>query len=1367
MNSPHNDSTGLNSSAEPPLSSHLRHALKDVQHLLLEFSQGEDFLDKMRMAFGTEFDLAQAETLIDQITAGELPWTLSLVPGSAINHARGAFAAETNTIYLSHELVTEEANSTLITDVVLEEMGHFFDANVNTVDSPGDEGAIFSALVQNNDLDDSALQALYVEDDRVVIELDGQTIELEQAVAGINPAFDLIGLTQMRNDPRFAGIDGSGFNVAVIDTGLDASHPLIQPNFTAFDDFVYGRTVPYDLDSHGTHVAGIVGARNENIGVAPDVGLIGLQVFTEIPGRSRPGAYLPDQVEALNWVLQNHQQYNIVAVNMSLGSGFYTSEAEVPYNPTLRLIDQLEQAGVTVVVAAGNEYQFRDNPLNTIPNEAPNLAAPAIYGTLAVGAVWQDSEALGWYSGQQLAGADRLTVFSQRLDAPNMLFAPGALINSTVPRGGFERFPGTSMAAPHVAGVVALMQEAASQFGGRRLAPSEIVSILRSTADIIFDGDDEQDVVENTNIFYPRINVFRAIEAIYDQFQQIGGGSGDPNGTIQGAFLGPRLTGAPVTPVFGSIGIDGGTVPVGDTDVDIIRFEVLAPGTVTLEVASNSNAPQDFDSILRLFDQNGTQLAFSDDDGVGLFSEIETFLNPGIYYAGVSGFGNANYNPNIAGSGVSGATGNFELRFSLNNADPNGLINGATDVFLRSSRDPLTFDGLIGADYGAPVGVADVDLFRIEVPDNGTLLIDIDTPYETGFVDSFLRLFDENGNELFFPTGTPFESDDTLSFDRVGNPTEFTDARFPNLTFSDPVDRSFFQGHTTDSFLGALVERGSVYYIGVSDFFNQDYNPNNLDSRLDAGAGGRYQITVDFVNNDLNGSIDQAISTAALPIVNQPGLIGFDGDPLTGNILEVGDKDVDFVKINSPISGILEIDIDSYADPSLLPSGNPVDTVVLVFDGSGNLLAVNDDSDSLDPLLQLPISAGMDYYVAVTGYGNDNFDPFALGSGSSGDTGEYIFNSRILPAGSAVLLTDNTLGNGAVVNVSSGTDLFGNIGSDGTFAVGAADIDFYRFTTNTSRVVDVRVSNRTTVSPGSTGADTFLRVFDAAGNEIVFNDNESSSTRGSFAQFWANAGQVYYLGVNGFSSQARRYDPLTGSGAADGSQGNYFLSIAAGSSLGNDDLVGTADDDSIFGRSGDDRLSGQAGNDSLYGGAGNDMLLGGTGNDVLFGRDGDDTLYGQDGSDRLIGGSGNDVLLGGDGSDRLIGRSGSDRLSGSTGDDWLYGGSGNDILLGGLGNDRLVGGAGNDMLNGGSGNNRLIGWSGRDIFVISRGGSRDLVLDFQDGIDRIGLAGRLSFSNLTIVDAGRNTVIRDARSPLLMLLGVDANDIDHRDFVAS
>ncbi|GFE69304.1 pre-peptidase C-terminal domain-containing protein [Chroococcus sp. FPU101] len=687
------------------------------------------------------------------------------------------------------------------------------------------------------------------------------------------------------------------------------------------------------------------------------------------------------------------------------------------------------------------------------------------------------------------------------------------------------------MASPHVAGAVALMQEAALQFGGRLLAPSEVVEIMRGTADSIYDGDDEDDNVQNTNVSYPRLNVYRAITEIKNRFGNItppppGGGSGDANGTFVGAIIGPTLDGSPVNPILGSIGIDGLSTNIGNTDVDIYRFQLVSPGNVTIALGTNPNNPADFNTQLRLFDSNGAEIAFNDDNGTNTFSTIQAALNTGTYYVGVSGFNNRSYNPSVAGSGVGGETGNYSLQFSLNNADPNGLLSGAVDVNLGSTQDPLVFDGLIGADYGVPVGVADVDLFKIVVPDNGTLFVDIDTPYNNDYVDSFLRVFDENGNLLV-------DSDDDLSYDRAGNLTEFTDFSYPNLVFEDPFDRQFFNGHETDSFVAGTVDRGDVYYIGVSDYFNSDYDPTTLNGRRNSGDGGQYQLNVTFVNNDLNGSITQAISDTSLPIVNRAGTIGADGDPVTGGLSDVGDKDVDFVKVRSASTGILEIDIASSIS-------NPIDSVAFIYDANGNQLALDDDRSSLDlnPLIQYPIAANQDYYVAVTGYGNNNFDPFALGSGTGGDTGEYTFNSRLRPLSDVIVLSDNAVNYGAVQTLSFYQKLFSELGKDNGLVTGATDVDIYRFTPNITGKVEIRVD-----ANEEFGADTFLRLFDINGNELAVNDNEASNIRGSVLRVDLFAGTPYVIGVNGASLEARNYDPITGAGGAAGSEGTYNIIV--------------------------------------------------------------------------------------------------------------------------------------------------------------------------------------------------------------------------------
>ncbi len=141
------------------------------------------------------------------------------------------------------------------------------------------------------------------------------------------------------------------------------------------------------------------------------------------------------------------------------------------------------------------------------------------------------------------------------------------------------------------------------------------------------------------------------------------------------------------------------------------------------------------------------------------------------------------------------------------------------------------------------------------------------------------------------------------------------------------------------------------------------------------------------------------------------------------------------------------------------------------------------------------------------------------------------------------------------------------------------------------------------------------------------------------------------------------------------------------------------------------------------------------------------------------------MLRGGDGSDRLIGAAGDDTLEGGTGADELLGQAGRDSLVGGDGSDQLVGGDGNDTLRGGIGRDRLRGDQGRDIFVLERGSGFATILDFQDGIDRLGLAGAIAIENLTINAQGSSTtVIKIQGDTLARLEGIPASLITADDF---
>src|SRR6476661_11055764 len=114
----------------------------------------------------------------------------------------------------------------------------------------------------------------------------GVSCEVLEVRALLSAAADITQLTALRADPTYAGVDGSGVGVAVIDSGVFAAHPDLANNFVAWFDAV---TTPatagpdtniadaFDPDGHGTHVAGTVASTNTDIGVAPAADLVAIR----------------------------------------------------------------------------------------------------------------------------------------------------------------------------------------------------------------------------------------------------------------------------------------------------------------------------------------------------------------------------------------------------------------------------------------------------------------------------------------------------------------------------------------------------------------------------------------------------------------------------------------------------------------------------------------------------------------------------------------------------------------------------------------------------------------------------------------------------------------------------------------------------------------------------------------------------------------------------------------------------------------------------------------------------------------------------------------------------------------------------------
>jgi Ca2+-binding RTX toxin-like protein len=123
----------------------------------------------------------------------------------------------------------------------------------------------------------------------------------------------------------------------------------------------------------------------------------------------------------------------------------------------------------------------------------------------------------------------------------------------------------------------------------------------------------------------------------------------------------------------------------------------------------------------------------------------------------------------------------------------------------------------------------------------------------------------------------------------------------------------------------------------------------------------------------------------------------------------------------------------------------------------------------------------------------------------------------------------------------------------------------------------------------------------------------------------------------------------------------------------------------------------------------------------------------------------------------LYGNTGNDSMDGCESDDTLYGGQDNDTLIGNKGNDVLFGEMGNDS---------LIGGTGSDRFVLSNVGGSDIIADFEDGIDKIVLAGGITFADLSIGTTNNQTLITLLTTGELLatLNGVPSNLITADDF---
>jgi uncharacterized repeat protein (TIGR01451 family) len=473
----------------------------------------------------------------------------------------------------------QEANIATAQSALLARMVPFGVTNVKTFPFVPQMAFTVSSL--------DALQALYA---------DPSIVNIQGDVATPPALSDSVSLVRA-DDVQSLFYTGQGMTVAILDTGVDRSHPDLSGKVVS--EACYSTTNPA-LGSaslcpggaasstavnsgfscaattsgcdHGTHVAGIAA------GVAPKASLMAIQVFsrfTDNPPTNTPCAnngrtspctltFPSDQIAALNRVFALRASFNIASVNMSLSGGSNTGICDT--DSRRATVDLLRGVGIATVASSGNN------------GFTSAMGAPACISTaISVGATTK---------------SDQVANYSN-LSAMTTLLAPGSNINSTVLFDSYGVKDGTSMAAPHVAGAFAALKQARPN-----ATVQDIASSLASTGPLIADA--------RTGGLWSkrRMDTYQALCALItcdaDDFRYV-----FPPQTLTGNISSAN-------------------------DRDHYFIFATAGSRVTLQMNRTSG---NLDAYLELFDPNGVRVALNNNGGVDTNALINnyTMLQTGRY----------------------------------------------------------------------------------------------------------------------------------------------------------------------------------------------------------------------------------------------------------------------------------------------------------------------------------------------------------------------------------------------------------------------------------------------------------------------------------------------------------------------------------------------------------------------------------------------------------------------------------------------------------------------------------------------------------------------------------------------------------------
>ncbi|NET77107.1 hypothetical protein [Okeania sp. SIO1F9] len=1279
--------------------------LLSLEESLKVIATDGSLLPIFEVAFGNQFEREKVEDLRRKWEGENLEWLpkIDIRSAAEINGANGAFAGANNTIYLAAEYISQNVgNGEAIANLLLEEVGHFVDYEINQVDTSGDEGDIFAQLVQGVELNEQELQALKTEDDTALVNIDGQQIQIEQNVK------ELLDTVSGAINDILDGLKDAKTVVEGVTSGLKEYLTVIQ---AAIDNQIFTKLplLGDELQKSTDQAAKFLNDLNNDI-------LAQLEQLEDLVNLSS------DQVKQV--LFDALKQLDVLKSGIDITAIPEKFEDEII--PKLKSEINSDKAVSDVLATAISEFLTSLNP-EIFKGEIPTVDA-----VLEIAITEFSQELRSQFSG----------LLAEVLDEPLNIIREAFLdaipsINKIedIPESIPKNILNALLDPPSGAEITEVLQDAIedgiNQLGvaGENLL-EDILSELETKL-----VDPLAGLLSNV-LEQPKQLIEEGLEDLLGQDINIG--------DIGDGFtfnIDLNESKSLETSLASDIGFPGlGLTTDGKAKVDLgidlnLGFGYTQDDGLFLNTSADKElgiglnaslpgleAEGEMGFLLVDVTDKGSQLNadYSVDvtdpnsDGKLTLSEVENLTDETtIFNVNTEPNASADINLNIVTNidglkGLPSIQSDLNIDWDLADSTPQVEFNNVQldlgsffDNFakpivneIQKITAPITkvtdilTKPLPGLDEFVELSVLDIVKNH---PDTNTDFIEA--------IEDFTKVVDEIANvnidsNTKINLGSFSLNEDVLTETELeNNEGVLTETDLQNFDFN-------IQEPETTPLEQAKEEGGANFFAETETIKGGGFSFPILEDPSEAFRLLLGDTDIDLFSFQMPGMSATAGGTfAEIPVWTLPPVwISFGGNVnFTVPGLTFGYDTYGFLEADDPFQGFFVDNRNNLPEFTLGASLFAKGSVGLprLFEGGGKLsingiadFDLNDPDDDgkvrpheiaeniqegLDCVFDIEggVFAGADLYIE-----HITLNPIkGLWGLFTGDFEKLVDREEWNIATIEIFDVAHSCDDDAplapnLATLSDNGELRLHVGED----AGARNISKNVIDENFVIAPNITVSafgeseNHSNVSK--------ITAFAGTGNDVISLETEVSVT----AELHGGTGNDnLYGGQNG--------DELWGDDGSDRLIGRE----------GNDLIFGGNDNDKLYGDEGDDQLQGDGGIDLLDGGAGNDQLNGGEDNDEIYGRSGNDTLDGESGDDQLVGGEGQDRILGKAGSDQLFGNSDDDFLDGGADNDLLVGGTGNDELLGGTGDDALDGGEGDDLLQANSGNDQLFGDFGNDL----------------------------------------------------------------------